>query len=138
MGRGSVRLIGFVLICALAAGCGGADNFTASGFVHRVNDEGVQMRLGRQLSSTGNRTLFVVRLTPLPGEPPPAPSDREGPPGRGTLYVFDSSDGARQQLEACQGSGGLACYRANNVVVVFESSSLDSERLGVAMQRMAQ
>jgi hypothetical protein len=137
MGRGSARLIGLALICLLAAGCGGDDNFTAAGFVEQVNDQGVQMRLGPQLSDTGSRTLYEIRLIPLPGQPPPAPGEHEGPPGRGTLYVFDGSDGAKQQLEACRGSGGLACYRANNVVTVFESISLESERLGVAIRRMA-
>jgi hypothetical protein len=133
-----IGLIGLTLLCLLAAGCGGDDNFTATGFVERVNEQGVQMRLGPQLSNAGDRTLYEIRLTPLPGEPPPPPGEDEGSPGRGTLYVFDGSDGAKQQLEACQESGGLACYRANNVVVVFESSSLESRRLGIAIQRMAQ
>jgi len=137
MGRGSVWLIGLAVVCLLASGCGGDDNFTAGGFVERVNDEGVQMRLGPQLSSADGKSLYTVRLIPLPGQPPPAPGEHEGSPDRGTLYVFDGSDGARQQLQACRGSGGLACYRANNVVVIFESSSLESERLGVAIRKMA-
>jgi hypothetical protein len=49
-----------------------------------------------------------------------------------------TSGGAEDQLEACQGSGGLLCFRAENIVVILdeESSGLTAQRLAVAVRRL--
>jgi hypothetical protein len=45
----------------------------------------------------------------------------------------------RDQLTACQATGGLICFRASNIVGVLdeESSPLAAQRLSVAINRLA-
>lgn len=96
----------------LVAGCGdGSQTLTASEFVDRINAEGVPIVLGERLAISGEEDeLYAVELPPLPGEPKPAPGAEPG--ASGSLYVFDSGSGAEDQLEACEGSGCLLCFRA--------------------------
>jgi hypothetical protein len=122
------------------AGCGGGEqSLTASEFVSRINDEGVTIRLGKRLPSTGDADqLYAVRLPPLPGEPPPPAGSESGPGASGSLYVYGDSGAAGKQLDACRGSGGLVCFQASNIVVVLdgESAGLEARRLGVAVRRL--
>ena len=126
----------------LVAGCGSSTRtFTASEFIDRINAEGVSIQLGRRLPSGGNaKELYAVKLPPLPGEPAPGRgSEGDGGAG-GTLYVFDDTGSADDQLDACRGSGGLLCFQASNIVVVLddEGSGLEAQRLAIAMKRLAQ
>src|SRR5262249_5183961 len=129
--RGIRVLIGLGAAAVVASGCGGASHLSASEFIKRINDEGVQIRLGPELSSTAGRRLYAVKLVRLPRQPPPPPGSEEAPTGSGSLYVFDDNSGAVKQFEACQRSGGLVCDRASNDAVVFESASLETQRLAV-------
>jgi hypothetical protein len=123
---------------SLLAGCGGGKTFTAPEFVDEVKGEGVSIQLGEQLPESGpSDQVYTVTLTPLPGKPPPAPGDEDGPETSGSLYVYDGTGGADDEMEACRGSGGLLCYQAANVVVVLESNSIEAERLGVAIRKLA-
>jgi hypothetical protein len=132
-GRAASALI---VLCLLAAGCGGGQTFTASEFVDRVNEQGVEMTLGRQLQSSGDaEELYAVRLPPLPGEPA-APGAEGGRGASGTLYLFEDDRGAEEQLRACRGSGGLLCFRAANAVVVLEEGGLAARRLALAVRRL--
>jgi hypothetical protein len=131
----------FLFATVAVAGCGGEQTFAASEFAEKVNEEGVEMRLGRQLQSGEGNELHEITLPRLPGLPPPAPGEHEeeragekGVPG--TLYVFDDADAAEEQTAACRSSGGLVCYRAGNVVVLFEEAGIETQRLAVAMQRL--
>jgi hypothetical protein len=128
-----------VLLLALA-GCGdGSQTLTASEFIDRINAEGVAIELGERLATSGEADeLYAVELPPLPGEPKPGPGSEAEPGASGSLYVFDGDGGAEDQLDACQGSGGLLCFRAENIVVILdeESSPLTARRLAVAMQRL--
>jgi hypothetical protein len=120
------------------AGCGGGPTFTAAEFVDRINDEGVAIRLGQQLPSSGGADhIYAVIFPPLPGEPPPAPGTEGGPGASGSLYVYGDAGGAEQELTACRSSGGLLCFRAANVVVLLESSGIEAQRLGLAMRKLA-
>jgi hypothetical protein len=130
---------------AMLASCGGDQTFTASEFVDSVNDEGVTMRLGDQLQTSGGaEELHVVTLPPLSGAPERDPSG-EGEHGHeeggasGSLYVYGEVSGAEEQLDACRASAGLICFRASNVVVVLdeESGRLEAQRLGVAIRRLS-
>jgi hypothetical protein len=139
VGRGIGLLIGLGIAAALTAGCGGASNLTATDFINGVNEEGVEIKLGEELSRTGGRELYAVQLVQLPGHPEPAPGTEEHEheqPGSGTLYIFDDSGAAEQQMDACRGSAGLTCYRAQNMVVLFEEVGLEEQRLAVAMNRL--
>ena len=127
------------LAAALIAGCGGQPTLSASEFVDRINGEGVSIELGRKLATSGGADeLHAVELPPLPGEGKPAPGSEAGRGASGSLYVFDDTGGADDQLEACRASGGLFCFRAQNVVVVLDedSSPLEVRRLGVAVSRL--
>jgi hypothetical protein len=134
---------GSVAVCIavlLTAGCGTSQTFSASEFVDRISAQGVSIELGRRLTSGGNaKEVYAVRLPPLPGQPAP-PRGSEGVRGAsGTLYVFDDTGGADDQLDACRGSGDLVCFRASNIVVVLSSDSgrLEAQRLAVAVKRLA-
>jgi hypothetical protein len=127
-------------LAALAvAGCGTEKTFTAAEFTQQINEQGVAIRLGRQLPSSGNADqLFAVRLPRLPGEPPPPP-DSEGNGGAsGTLYVYGNAGGAGDELDSCRAAGGLLCYRASNIVVVLdeETGGLQAQRLSLAIKRL--
>lgn len=137
MGRG--RGILLLATCALGLfGCANTTTFTASEFVDRINSEGLQMELGRRLPNGSDaKDLFAVRLPPLPGEPPPPPGSESGPGASGTLYVYGDTGSAGDRLDACRNSGGLQCYRAQNIVVVLEGGGLEAQRLGVAVRRLA-
>jgi len=135
IGRITALALAFAFAVLLATGCGSSQTFTASEFVDRINAQGVSIELGRQLPSGGNaEDLYAVRLPPLAGQP--RGSDR-GRGASGSLYVFDDTGGAGDQLDACRHSGGLLCFRAANIVVVFEGGSLETQRLAVAMKRLA-
>ncbi|HEX5894350.1 MAG TPA: hypothetical protein VFY33_05945 [Solirubrobacterales bacterium] len=133
----------FLFATVAVAGCGNEQTFTASEFAEEVNEQGVEMRIGRQLQSSEGNELHEITLPRLPGLPPPAPGEHEeeqagekGVPG--TLYVFDDSGAAEVQTAACRSSGGLVCYRAGNVVLLFEETGIEVQRLAVAMQQLAE
>jgi hypothetical protein len=138
--------LGLVAAVALLAGCGDERTFTASEFVEHINEQGVSLRLGRQLETTGGaEQLHAITLPPLPGEPEPEHGHEgeeaqehghEGAGASGSLYVYADTGGASDQLEACRASAGLICFRAANVVVVLdeESGELAAQRLGVAIK----
>ena len=121
------------------AGCGDEKTFTGSEFVAEVNEQGVTLRLGRQLAAGGDADqVYAVTLPRLRGEPAPPPGEEGGGHGpNGTLYVYGDSGGAGDELDACRASGGLLCFRAANVVVVLdEQSGLEAQRLGLAIRRL--
>jgi hypothetical protein len=130
-----------LVVPVLLAGCGdGSQTLTASEFVDRINAEGVSIELGERLATTGEADeLFAVELPPLPGEPKPAPGSEGEPGASGSLYVFDDDGAAEDQLDACQRSGGLLCFRAENIVVILdeESSGLTAQRLALAIRRLS-
>jgi hypothetical protein len=119
----------------LAAGCGEERTFTAEEFTEEVNDQGVEIALGEELStSEPGAELRSVELEPLPGAPP-VPG--EGPVG-GSLAVYDEDDAAEERFRTCEGAADLLCYRAANVVVILERGGVEAQRLGVAIQRLAE
>jgi hypothetical protein len=139
-GQGSRRLALLGAIAALVAGCGSSGpTFTASEFVDQVNGQGVSMKLGRQLPAASDaKELYAISLPPLPGSPAPPPGEEGGPGASGSLYVYDDTGGAQDELRACRASAGLVCFQAANVVVVLngESGGIEARRLAVAIQRL--
>ena len=137
---GAKRHALLALALVLAAGCGGEATLTAAEFIDQINAEGVSIELGQRLASGGDaEELYAVKMPPLPGEPKPPPGTESVRGASGSLYVFGDTGGAEDQLEACQNSSGLLCFRASNVVVVLdeESSPLALQRLAVAIKRLA-
>jgi hypothetical protein len=129
------------LAAASVAGCGSSSTLTASELIDRINAEGVSIELGKRLAGGGGdaEELYAVEMPPLPGEPKPPPGAESERGARGSLYVFGDTGGAEDQLGACRASGGLICFRAENIVIVLdeESSRLEAQRLGVAIRRLA-
>lgn len=142
MGRGlGLRHLGVLIALAAmaAAGCGSEKTFTASEFVDQVNRQEVLLRQGRQIPAGGGaEQVYAVTLPRLPGEPRPAPEEGNGRGPNGSLYVYGDVGGADEKLDACRNSGGLICFRAANVVVVFDQgeAGISAQRLGLAIQRL--
>ena len=42
-----------------------------------------------------------------------------------------------EEMNACQAAADLLCYRAANVVVILEGGGIEAQRLGVAIQKLA-
>jgi hypothetical protein len=119
----------------LAVGCGEEQAFEADEFVREVNDEGVELELGEELTTEEpGATLYAVELAPLKGAPP-VPG--EGPVG-GSLAVYDDEGAAEDRFATCEAAADLLCYRAANVVVILERGGIEAQRLGAAIQRLAE
>ena len=137
--RGRAAPLLALALAVTVAACGDGRTFTASEFVDRINHEGVTIKLGRELPTSGGAEhLYGVALPPLPGEPPPPPGSEGGPGSSGSLYVFGDSGAAGHQLDACRHSGGLLCFQAENIVVVLdeEGSPIESRRLAAAIKKL--
>jgi hypothetical protein len=101
-----------ILAAALAAGCG-ETTFDAPGFVEEANSHGAGLHLGEQLLSTDpEREVFAVELTAAV-----AASGHGG----GSLAITDGDDAALAEFRRCESAVTLLCYRAANVVLLFES-----------------
>jgi hypothetical protein len=137
--RGRAIAAAAVAALLVGAGCGSEKTLTASEFVGQVNEQGVSLKLGRQLPAGSQaESVYAVTLPRLPGEPRPADEEGSGRGPNGTLYAYGGSGAAGDQLDACRASGGLLCYRAANIVVVFDQaeSGISAEQLGVAIMRL--
>jgi hypothetical protein len=139
MSRGYGAVLPLILLALLGGSlgaCGGERKFTAQEFVEEVGAEGVQINLGEDLTTTetGVTELRAVELEPLVGAPP-VPG--EGP-ASGSLAVYEDTDGASDRLGECRDSADLLCYQAANVVVILDQGGIEADRLGVAMQKLAE
>jgi hypothetical protein len=136
--KGASRRQGAVLAAAmllLIAGCGDERTFTAEEFIEKVNAEGVEIELGEELStSEPGAELRSVELEPLPGAPPVPGEGHAG----GSLAVYDEMGAAEQRFVTCEEAADLLCYRAANVVVILEGGGIEAQRLGAAIQRLAE
>jgi hypothetical protein len=122
-------------ILLVAAGCGSERTFTAQEFVDEVSDEGVELHLGKPLFTTeGDKELYALELEPvadLPGE--------AHPHNAGSISAYDEADAADAEMQSCEASADLLCYRASNVVVVLEGGGgVETQQLGVAIQRLSE
>ena len=127
-----------LLAPATVAGCSRERTFSADEFVDQVKEEGVVLHLGEPLvTDDENKKLYAVSLEPLPGAVPPV--DEEGQPQlSGSLAVYNDTDGANTGMQSCTASGDLLCYQASNVLVILEGAGIEAQRLGVAIQKLAE
>jgi hypothetical protein len=127
---------GLAIALGLSA-CGGEARFTATEFVDGVNQQGVKLRLGEPLTTEEEgKELYAVELEP-PGRPR---LDSQGEPvhSGGSLSVYDENEGAPDtELETCDQTADLLCFRAANVVVVLEGGGIEARQLGVAIEGLA-
>jgi hypothetical protein len=145
MTRGQLAALVVVVTLALvASACTEEPRLSAEEFVTDVNEQGVALTLGEPLHTEDeNKELYAIELEPIEAGQT-AGGERE--PGRkadhehagGSLAVHDDNAGAEEGLSACQASADLLCYRAANIVIVLEGGGLEGQRLGAAMQKLAE
>jgi hypothetical protein len=124
-------------------GCSKERTFDAQEFVDEIHAEGVDLHLENTLiSEDESKEIYAVELEPLPGAEPSANGgDKHGgghEHGGGSLSAYDEIGDADTAMESCRAAADLLCYQAANVVVVLQSGGIEAQRLGVAMQRLAE
>jgi hypothetical protein len=132
MRRSARGALAAALCVSALAGCGEERTFTTEEFVEDVRAEGVELKLGDPLvTDEEDKELYAVELESLdlPGD--------TGEHASGSLSVYEATDGADDELASCKASADLLCYRVANVVVVLEGGGVEAQRLGVAMERLA-
>ena len=135
-GAAAIAVLALTALLSLA-GCSEEPSFGAQEFVDEINSEGVELRLGEELfTDQEDKQLYAVELEPLPGADLPGEEGGHGHTA-GSLSVHDDSSGAAREIEKCQASADLLCYRAANVVVVLEGGGIEAQQLGIAIQRLA-
>jgi hypothetical protein len=125
---GSARLaLAAVALLGLALpGCGsGERSFSAEEFVAEANAHGANLELGEPLS-TSEADVELYSLTIV--EPPGGEEIGKGPAiehehGGGSLRVTDTVDEAEAEVSRCEQAVSLFCYRAANVVLIFEQDA---------------
>lgn len=112
-------------VLALSA-CGSDErSFSAEEFIEEANAHGANLELGEPLS-TSDADVELYSLTI--DEPPGGEEIGEGPAieaehGGGSLRVTESVDEAEAELSRCEQAVSLFCYRAANVVLIFEQDA---------------
>ena len=113
-----------ILVLALAwAGCGGERSFEPAEFVEEVNREGAGLVLEGQLASTQEGVDVFELSFKLEGAAAPG----EHGHGGGSLVVTEDAEAASAEHRRCEAAVTLACYRAANVVLMFEGDPTDDE-----------
>jgi hypothetical protein len=142
--RGTIRgqlaaLLATIALALTASSCSEERTLSADEFVDDVNEQGVELTLGERLSASDeDKEIYAIELEPLEGEsaPPEGKGDGHAHAG-GSLYVYDDTAGAEDELQGCRVAADLVCYRAANVVAILEGGGIEARRLGVAIQRLA-
>jgi len=109
----------------VGAGCGDERAFEPEEFVDEANAEGAGLVLGEPLTSIEEG----VDVYALSFEEEPGGQDEPGPSGHahagGSLIVTDDADAAREEHARCEQAVTLVCYRAANVVLLFDADPSD-------------
>ena len=121
---------------AVLASCGaGERTFDAEAFVTEANEHGAGLVLGPTLrSSREDADVRDLSLT----EPDGGSAGGEEAHAGGSLTVLEDGDAALAEHERCETSASLICFRAANVVMIFEGSlaPADHSRLVDALRAM--
>jgi len=123
-------------LAALATGCG-ETQFSAAGFVDAANEQGAELGLGKQISSTdaGEPIMAVRYAAAAGGEPNPQLHTGQG---SGSLIAAADPASAAAEFDRCEGSAGLTCFRAANIVLEFEGmDAADRARVSGAVAALA-
>src|SRR5687768_3501157 len=122
--RGFLSLLAPIVAAALAAaGCGsGERDFSAEDFVEEANSHGAALELGAPLETPqdGAELYEVTFVEPHGAEP--GHGELEGAHG-GTLRVTSDADAGEAEYARCEETASLFCYRAANVVLVFDEEA---------------
>jgi hypothetical protein len=149
--RGQLAALAASALALAASGCTEERKLSADEFVADVNEQGVALTLGEPLHTEDEgKELYAVTLEPLEAGKPAGQEEEQGgeethgreegrghEDGGGSLGVFDSNGAADEGMKACESAADLLCYRAANVVVILEEEGIEAQRLGVAIQKLA-
>ena len=102
-------------VLALAACGSGERTFSAQEFVDAANANGAGLTLGGEQAGA---QIYALRVEAEPASGRAPALGQEA--GSGSLRVEESSDAAEDEYARCD-RAGLFCYRAANVVLVFEA-----------------
>src|SRR5687768_974805 len=121
-----MRVAMLMLIAVLAlAGCGSDRAFEPDEFVEEANAEGAGLVLGEPLTSIEEGVdVYALSFEEEPGEhdgPEPGGHAHSG----GSLIVTEDADAAREEHARCEQAVTLVCYRAANVVLLFDADPSD-------------
>jgi hypothetical protein len=145
MTRGQLAALVVVTLALVPSACTEERKLGAEEFVTDVNEQGVALTLGEPLHTEDeNKELYAIELEPIEaGQTAGGEDEHEGKDEHGhehaggSLAVHDDNASAEEGLSACQASADLLCYRAANIVIVLEGGGLEGQRLGAAMQNLA-
>jgi hypothetical protein len=146
MTRGQLVALAVATLALVAPACTEERTLSAEEFVADVNEQGVALTLGEPLhTEEEGKELYAITLEPLEDADPAGGEAEHGQEeehghehGGGSLGVYEDNAGAEEGLSACQASADLLCYRAANIVIVLEGGGLEGQRLGAAMQKLAE
>jgi hypothetical protein len=125
------------LVCAAAlalSACGsGGQTFGAEEFVAEANAEGANLVLGAPLQTSDPEIeLYAVTIEEPPSAQAEQGAELGGEQGGGSLRVTESDDAAIAEFARCEQAADLWCYRAANIVLVFQPGSRPEALAGVA------
>ena len=129
----SLGLVALIALAMALAACG-ERSFSAQEFIDEANDHGVKLVLGEPLSNEeGGAELYAITI-----EDPHAAAEAASGQlevghvhGGGSLRVEDDSEAAEAQYARCD-QAGLFCYRAANIVLIFEADAEPDALAGLA------
>jgi hypothetical protein len=134
--RFAAATIVLALIATAAAGCGERE-FTAQEFVDSANEQGAELALGDQITTTeSDEPVIRISFAPPPGTDP-NPQLQAGD-GSGTMIVASDAESAGAEFDHCETAADLTCFRAANVVLRFEGmAAADRARVSGAVSALA-
>lgn len=112
------------LVLALALSACGERSFTVEEFIDEANANGVKLALGEPLSTDeGGAELYAVTIEDQPaGDAGSGEIQIAESHGGGSLRVEDDTEAAEAEYARCE-QAGLFCYRAANIVLIFEADA---------------
>jgi hypothetical protein len=129
-GSGPAAKLVLSAVAGLAiAACGSSEpTFTAQEFVDELEARGATLELGQELSTDDpDAELYAVEIRESAGHEAAEERAAEEEHGHthsgGSLRVTESESAAEDELQRCEGAVTLLCYRAANVVLVFEQEA---------------
>jgi hypothetical protein len=119
-----MRVAAVTLVTVLAvAGCGGERTFEPSEFVDEANAEGAGLVLGEPLTSIEEGVdVYALSFEEEPGEQGAA---GEHAHSGGSMIVTEDAGAAKEEHGRCEEAVTLVCYRAANVVLMFDADPND-------------
>jgi hypothetical protein len=127
------------LAALAAAGCGQGERvFSAPELIEQVNANGAGLELGESLETAREGAEVREVAFVEPGEPRDDETAQHEH-GGGTLTITTDAEAGLAEYERCESAATLLCFRASNVVLVFEADldPADRTRLEGALRAMA-